>query len=166
MTPDNIAAFIETNLSAPRFIEYLRDPRRLILAARDGERITGYAMLVRDIPESDSSAELSKIYVLADFHGQGVAALLMEAALAAVARWGVRRVWLGVNRQNVRAQRFYAKSGFEISGTRTFRLGDQLESDYLMSRGVSPTAERHVSATLGSDRDASVTLDEPPLSRP
>ncbi|GAB3000195.1 GNAT family N-acetyltransferase [Mycobacterium bourgelatii] len=134
---DNVAAFIEDNLSAAHFADYLSDPRRAVLAARHKERIVGYAMLIRDIPETDNSAELSKIYVVPDFHGRGVAGELMDSALDEAARWGMRRVWLGVNRQNVRAQRFYAKCGFEISGTRTFRLGDQLESDYLMARAIN-----------------------------
>lgn len=134
---DNVAAFIEDNLSAAHFADYLSDPRRAVLAARHEERIVGYAMLIRDIPETDDSAELSKIYVLPGFHGRGVARELMDSALAEAARWGMRRVWLGVNRQNVRAQRFYAKCGFEISGTRTFRLGDQFESDYLMARAIN-----------------------------
>ncbi|CAM3072680.1 N-acetyltransferase [Mycobacterium intermedium] len=137
VTATNVASFIAANLSAARFAEYLSDPRRAILAAHHDERIIGYAMLIRDIPESDSSAELSKIYVLPDFHGRGVAGKLMDAVLDRAARQGVRRVWLGVNRQNVRAQRFYTKCGFEVSGTRTFRLGDQLESDYLMARAIS-----------------------------
>lgn len=94
-------------------------------------------MLIRDSPESAGGAELSKIYVLPDFHGRGVAVQLLDAVLAEASRWGVRRVWLGVNRQNLRAQRFYAKCGFDVSGTRTFRLGDQLESDYLMARAIS-----------------------------
>jgi ribosomal protein S18 acetylase RimI-like enzyme len=43
-------------------------------------------------------------------------------------------VWLGVNRANQRAQRFYLKSGFAIAGTRTFQLGNNVESDYVMIR--------------------------------
>lgn len=128
--PENIAAFVETHLSPERFAQYVADPHRAILtAARDG-RIIGYAMLVR----ASDAAELSKIYVLPEYHGGGVSAALMEAALATADRWGARRVWLGVNQANERAQRFYAKSGFRISGTRTFQLGAGLEHDYVMVR--------------------------------
>jgi ribosomal protein S18 acetylase RimI-like enzyme len=41
-----------------------------------------------------------------------------------------------VNRENGRAQRFYRKHGFEITGTKTFRLGASLEHDYVMVRPV------------------------------
>lgn len=130
--PDDIASFIGANLSAARFDESLTDPRRAILAARQGDRIIGYAMLIRDAGED--TAELSKIYVLPDHHGGGIATALMDLALATAGQWGVRSVWLGVNQQNQRAQRFYAKSGFSVTGTRTFQVGTGVENDYVMVR--------------------------------
>ncbi len=137
--PEDIASFIDANLSAERFAEYLADPdRAVITAARDG-RIVGYAMLIR---EGTGAAELSKIYVLPDHHGDGVSTALMDLALATAEGWGARRVWLGVNQANQRAQRFYAKSGFTINGTRTFRVGSRTENDYVMVRelGSAPPA--------------------------
>jgi ribosomal protein S18 acetylase RimI-like enzyme len=130
--PENIASFIDSNLSAERFAEYLADPRRAIItAARDG-RILGYAMVVRDAV--DDAAELSKIYVLPDHHGTGVSAALMDRSVATAEEWGVRRVWLGVNQANQRAQRFYLKHGFKVNDTRTFQVGARRENDYVMVR--------------------------------
>ena len=145
-TPENIASFIDTNLSATRFAEYLTDPQRAILAARQNGRIIGYAMLIRGISDLDipadarqavqirPAAELSKIYLLPDYHGSGVSTALMELTLATAAEWAVRCVWLGVNQANRRAQRFYLKSGFTINGTRTFQVGTRRENDYVMVR--------------------------------
>ena len=132
VSAENIASFVAANLSAERFAEYLTDPRRTILAARLDGRIIGYAMLIRD--EDSADAELSKVYLSADQHGSGAAAALMEHALADATESGARRVWLGVNQKNQRAQRFYSKHGFTVDGTRTFRLGDHLEHDYVMAR--------------------------------
>jgi GNAT superfamily N-acetyltransferase len=131
--PENIASFIDTNLSAERFAEYLADPRRAIITAAQDGRIVGYAMLIRD-DRTEDTAELSKMYVVPDHHGAGVSTALMERTLAIAREWGVRRVWLGVNQGNQRAQRFYAKNGFEVSGTRTFQVGDRRENDYVMVR--------------------------------
>jgi ribosomal protein S18 acetylase RimI-like enzyme len=128
--PADVASFIDANLSAERFAEYLADPRRAILTAARSGRIIGYAMLVRE----DDTAELNKIYVLPDHHGAGVARALMDVALATAERWGAHSVWLGVNQGNQRAQRFYAKSGFRINGTRTFQVGARREDDYVMVR--------------------------------
>jgi ribosomal protein S18 acetylase RimI-like enzyme len=132
VAPADIASFIDANLSGTRFAEYLSDPQRTILIARQDDRIVGYTMLIRGA--EDDRAELSKMYVLPAQHGSGVATALMDAALVAVAEWRAACVWLGVNQKNERAQRFYAKSGFAVSGTRTFQLGAHTEHDYVMVR--------------------------------
>ncbi len=148
MAAEHVASFIDANLSATHFAEFLADPRRAILTARHEGRIVGYAMLVRGVSDDTHvqravdirpAAELSKLYLLPDFHGKGLSAALMDAALATAAKWGVRCVWLGVNQKNQRAQRFYIKSGFTISGTRTFQLGTHQENDHVMVRAVSPS---------------------------
>ncbi|WP_293004403.1 GNAT family N-acetyltransferase [Mycobacterium sp.] len=140
---NDIAAFIDAQLSDTRFAEYLADPRRLIFTTAEEGRITGYAMLIEGGPDDPDvqqavsirpAIELSKMYVLAAQHGSGAAAALMHAALTAASDRSAGCVWLGVNRKNQRAQRFYTKSGFTVSGGRTFRLGDHTESDYVMVR--------------------------------
>ncbi len=144
-TPQNIAAFIEENLSEGRFADYLTDPDRVLLVAREGGRMIGYAMLIRGVPDDDDvqravdvhpAVEISKLYVLPGSHGTGVAAALMTEALARADELDAKTAWLGVNQRNQRAQRFYAKHGFSINGTKTFRLGASVESDYVMVRPV------------------------------
>ncbi len=138
VTRTNIASFVDANLSVARFGEYLADPQRLILVAWLDDRIVGYAMLVRD----DRGVELSKMYVLPENHGAGVATALMDAALAAAAEWGAGCVWLGVNQKNQRAQQFYKKCGFTVTGTRTFQLGDHIENDFVMMLSVDSGGQR------------------------
>jgi ribosomal protein S18 acetylase RimI-like enzyme len=128
----NIAAFIDENLTEDRFRGYLADPDRAVLVVREDARMVGYAMLVRD----GDGIELSKIYVLPGSHGGGASAALMASALDTARELGAASVWLGVNQHNQRAQRFYAKQGFTVSGTRTFALGEDIENDYVMVRPV------------------------------
>jgi ribosomal protein S18 acetylase RimI-like enzyme len=144
-TPEDVAAFIDENLSEARFRDYVADPDRVVLGARENERIVGYVMLIRGVPDDDDvqravpirpAVELSKMYVLPDSHGAGVSAALMAAALQRAEELDANCVWLGVNQQNQRAQRFYAKHGFTVNGTKTFRLGTGIENDYVMVRPV------------------------------
>ena len=145
VTPENVAAFIAENLTQSHFAGYLADPDRLVLVARRDGRMIGYAMLVRGVPDDDSvqhavtirpAVEISKMYVLPDNHGGGVSAALMTEALNRAPDLDAKSLWLGVNQNNQRAQRFYAKHGFAINGTKTFRLGTRIESDYVMVRPV------------------------------
>lgn len=142
-TPANVADFIATNLSRERFTAYLDDPSREVLVARTEHGIVGYAMLVDGVGDDEHvrravpilpARELSKMYVLPDSHGSGAAAALMTAALERSEGRGDSAVWLGVNQDNERAQRFYSKHGFLITGTKTFQLGDAVENDYVMLR--------------------------------
>lgn len=144
-TSDDVTAFIAENLTTDRFLGYLSDPNRVVLTARDDTRITGYAMLIRGVPDDADvqravparpAVELSKMYVVPSDHGAGVSASLMTAALDAARTLDAVCVWLGVNQENQRAQRFYAKQGFSVNGTKTFRLGQRIENDYVMVRAL------------------------------
>lgn len=142
--PDTPAAaiveFIATQLSEERFEAYLADPDRQIIVAADDGRFEAYAMLVTGEPADPDVAavvrtrpavELSKFYLRAGRHGSGLAAQLMDSTLESARLRGAAVVWLGVNQQNLRANRFYERSGFGIAGTKTFALGDRLEEDFV-----------------------------------
>ena len=128
----NIAAFIDAHLSADRFTDYVDDPDRVVLIARDGSRIVGYAMLIRALPDD------ATLNVETTGNSFAIGAARIAAALDHAARQKAHSIWLGVNQNNQRAQRFYAKHGFTVTGTRTFHLGygisAGLENDYVMVR--------------------------------
>ncbi|WP_328354648.1 GNAT family N-acetyltransferase [Mycobacterium sp. NBC_00419] len=143
--PRDVAAFIADHLSPQRFGDYLADPSRIVLAARRHDRIVGYAMLVQGVGDNPDviravtarpAMELSKIYVAPEHHGGGTAAALMNHAADCTAEAYAHCLWLGVNQHNLRAQRFYAKHGFTIAGTKTFQLGAHTEHDFVMVRPI------------------------------
>jgi ribosomal protein S18 acetylase RimI-like enzyme len=145
VSAENVAAFIDKNLSEAHFADYLADPERVLLIAREDGRMIGYAMLIRGVPDDDDvqravalrpAVEISKMYVLPDSHGAGTSAALMAESIKRAGELDAKCVWLGVNQKNERAQRFYTKHGFSINGTKTFRLGSRIENDYVMVRPV------------------------------
>ncbi|MFE3292452.1 GNAT family N-acetyltransferase [Rhodococcus sp. NPDC059234] len=143
VTASDVADFLATVLSADRFAEYVAAPDRVVLEAVGADGIVGYAMLVDGVVDDPDvraavaatpTVELSKLYVLPDHHGEGASHLLMAAALERARARGAASVWLGVNQENVRAQRFYTKQGFARIGTKRFRVGDQLHHDFVLER--------------------------------
>jgi ribosomal protein S18 acetylase RimI-like enzyme len=145
VTAENIEKFVAANLSAQRFADYLDDPDRGVFVAKQDGRILGYAMLIRGVPDDPDvqravtvrpAVELSKIYVSPAVHGRAVAAALMDAAVGYARDQRAECVWLGVNQENQRAQRFYTKHGFTVSGTKSFQLGTGVEHDYVMVRAL------------------------------
>lgn len=144
-SPEDIAAHLRRTLSTEKFTEYLADPDVTILAIDAAGELRGYSMLVaRPTTDTDvasaltlnPSTELSKCYVHPEHHGLGAAAELMKATLDRAGGSGAAGVWLGVNSQNAKAIRFYEKNGFRKVGTKSFRLGDAVEHDFVMERAV------------------------------
>lgn len=141
--PEDIAAHLANTLSEENFRAYLADPDVTVLVIDADGGLRGYSLLVfRPAQDLDvaavlsclPSAELSKCYVHPDHHGLGAAAELMHASVASAAAAGAAGIWLGVNSQNARAIRFYEKSGFRKVGTKSFRLGNTVEHDFVMER--------------------------------
>jgi len=58
----------------------------------------------------------------------------MVATLESAATRGVAGVWLGVNQENGRANRFYEKHGFAVVGTKRFLVGDEWHDDFTRER--------------------------------
>ena len=144
--PSDIDAFIAKHLSAASFRGYLSDPGRIILIASEGDLPLGYSMLVSGpiadpdvakVVDAGTSIELSKFYLAPDRHGSGVAATLMAATLAEAMATGASFCWLGVNQQNERAGRFYAKQGFEVVGVKRFLVGDVWHDDHVRMRALA-----------------------------
>ncbi|WP_308433092.1 GNAT family N-acetyltransferase [Pseudolysinimonas yzui] len=142
-TDEAKAAHIATHLTPARFDDYLADPARDLFLAESGDEAVGYTMLIAGEPTDPDvaaslttrpTAELSKCYVLPGHHGAGIASALMTATLEAARARGAAAVWLGVNEENAKAQRFYDKSGFTRVGRKRFLVGDRYEDDFVMER--------------------------------
>ncbi len=141
----DIDDFIQANLSHVSFERYLADAARVLLLAEVGGRPVGYTMLVIGEPADPDVAaaitlrptvELSKCYVVPEQHGGGIASVLIERSVEEAAARGVAGVWLGVNQQNTRANRFYEKQGFRMVGTKRFRVGAEWHDDFVRERAA------------------------------
>ena len=145
VSADNIAAFIDENLSEQRFRDYLADPDRWVLTAREDERMVGYAMLIRGVPDDDDvqravtarpAIELSKMYVLPDSHGAGVSAAMMTAVLVGPATSAPTPCgWASISRTSAR-NASTASTALRSAAPRLFDSAQAIESDYVMVRPV------------------------------
>ena len=150
VTAESLATFIDQHLSASRLQDYLADPtRQLTIATSPTGRLIGYTLLVFAQPQDpdvaaivqfESAVEVSKVYAHPAEHGSGVARALMDDVIARASERGATGMWLGVNQENVRAQRFYAKCGFTRVGTKRFQVGAGLEHDFVYALDLSDVA--------------------------
>jgi len=140
-TAENMQSYLERAFDEDVQRRDLADASNLIWIA-EGEDATpiGYAHLKlgSSPPTTDvaRAAELARIYADRRWHGQGVGAELLATCLDAARAWGASVIWLGVWRENPRGIAFYQKHGFHIVGEQTFRLGSDLQHDWVMLRDL------------------------------
>ncbi|MBE9070398.1 GNAT family N-acetyltransferase [Leptolyngbya cf. ectocarpi LEGE 11479] len=86
---------------------------------------------------ADHPAELHRLYVGKEWHGQGVAHKIMSKILSTAADAGADHIWLGVWEHNPRAIAFYGKYGFRVVGEHIFQFGSDPQRDLVMVAKVN-----------------------------
>ena len=136
--PEDMRTYISEAFSLEQTKRELADAKTIFFIAETDARIIGYAKLHEGSTEecvADANPiELSRLYVLKDFHGQGIAGELMSECFDIARRENYQTMWLGVWEHNFRAQRFYEKLGFTKVGSHVFQLGSDAQTDWVMEK--------------------------------
>ncbi len=83
------------------------------------------------------TAEVSRLYVCKEYHNQKIGAALMQFAINFALENQAKKLWLGVFEHNQKAIAFYHKWGFTKTQTLQFKLGNDLQEDWLMEKTLS-----------------------------
>jgi diamine N-acetyltransferase len=133
-TPEDMQNHLDSAFSAQKQLAEIRNPdiETIIVVGPEGSW-AGFAQLragkrSTGVPEQ-GSIELWRFYVDKAWHGQGVAANLMDAAKQRARNRGATTLWLGVWERNARAQAFYRKHGFGKVGSQVFVVGSDPQTD-------------------------------------
>ena len=138
-TPADLAVFLAEAHSPAALAAELADPDRLYrLAERDGA-LVGYAKvgLSCGFPyyaRGSQVVELKQLYTAPDATGGGIGGALMDWAMDFFAAQGADEVQISVFSGNTAAHRFYQRYGFEKVADITFRVGEQLDAEYLFAK--------------------------------
>ena len=85
----------------------------------------------------DNAFEVQRIYVLKEYHGQGVGKALFEKALRIAESGDFDWAWLGVWEKNHKAQHFYKHYGFEKFGEHQFVVTpEKVDIDWLLKKSL------------------------------
>lgn len=161
-TPDDAAAL--SALAARTFTEtfgHLYRPEDLVLFLRDAyaegkqrellSRDDSAVWLLEDagvpvghaaagpcgLPHPDvrpEDGELKRLYLLKACQGGGEGSRLMRVAMDWLLSDGPRALWIGVWSENLGAQRFYARHGFEKVGEYLFPVGQARDLEFILRR--------------------------------
>ena len=85
----------------------------------------------------ENAFEVQRIYVLKEYHGQGVGKALLEKALRIAESGNFSWAWLGVWEKNYKAQHFYTQYGFEKFGEHQFVVTpEKTDIDWLLKKSL------------------------------
>lgn len=138
-SPQQLAEYFAQVYSLETLKQELANPESLhILAEVDGQPAgflkTNWGAAQTE-NELDAAYEIQRLYVLQEFQGQGIGKRLFEYALEQAQQSGFEWAWLGVWEKNVKAQKFYAKYGFERFSQHAFSVSeDKVDVDWLLKK--------------------------------
>lgn len=136
--PETMARYLAEAFSEAQLLKELgRKGSTFWLALVEG-REAGYLKL--NIGEAQTEAyapdslEIERIYVDGSQKGRGIGKALLGHAAREALRLGKASLWLGVWEFNAPALAFYARMGFERVGSHNFRMGDEIQTDFVMKK--------------------------------
>ncbi len=134
-TDGDMQEFLHENFNLQQVKNELANEQDLYyLAISDGKPI-GYLRMMEDygnlpLMKQWKALELKRLYVDKAFHGMGIAQDLMKFVEQFAQQNQFEVIWLGVWEHNVRAKKFYEKTGFTDSGfTHNFPIGSTPQTD-------------------------------------
>ena len=137
-TEEDMQLFIKEMFNEQVLTEEIQDPHNQFILLYLEEELVGYAMFSEEVKRPELSTtdtiEIARIYVTQSQIGKGLGAALMQKCID-VAREGNKQViWLGVWEHNHNAKSFYSRWGFEKFGEHHFKLGNDLQNDWLLKK--------------------------------
>ena len=135
----DLATFMADTLSEVAFGRDLADPVRVIQLAERVGQLLAFAKvgLTCGFPEharGHNAMELKQLYTAPEAIGGGIGSALMDWVMAELAARGADEVQLSVYAHNPGAHRFYKRYGFSKVADITFKVGEQLDPEFLFAK--------------------------------
>ena len=139
---EDLQAYLQENYSPTATSRLLADDRYAIwLLEQDNgpaPQTVGYAVGGPcGLPHADATpdeGELKRLYLLPELHNSGWGSRLCQVVLDWLERDGPRMLWISVWSENVGAQRFYQRYGFEKVGEYEFPVGRVRDREFMFRR--------------------------------
>lgn len=137
-TPDNLKAYLDRAFTLDRLKTELSVPGTEFFLVYDHEEPAGYVKINIDDAQSEKmgghSLEIERIYIRHMFHRKGLGSYLMDKAVEIARLHNKTEIWLGVWEKNEKAKDFYRKQGFVQTGAHSFYLGDEEQTDFILTK--------------------------------
>lgn len=143
--PDDLNAFLNAYKTEAAFANTLSDGRHIFLVAEIDGQLVGYCKLGLDATLDDvplvwtGGIELKELYLRTGAQGAGVGPALMLWAMETARSLEAHKMVLSVWSENVRAQRFYERYGFQHIADTYFMVGNHRDDEFLFGLDLRKT---------------------------
>ena len=136
-TRENLEKYLDENFNTGQLTKELNNPGTGFFLAIINNIVVGYLKVNTGDAQTEfkdhDELEIERIYVIKSYWGKSVGQSMLDFALTLARQKNKITVWLGVWEKNFRAIRFYEKNGFVVFGKHAFKVGEDLQTDILMS---------------------------------
>ncbi|PBJ84477.1 GNAT family N-acetyltransferase [Lysobacteraceae bacterium NML93-0399] len=136
--PQDLADFLADAYAVEKQRTILAHPDYAVwLLEVNGEAVGHAAAGPCGLPHAEvapGDGELKRLYLVQGHQGGGNGTRMMRAAMDWLLRDGPRTLWVGAWSENLGAQRFYARFGFERVGQYIFPVGETRDLEFILRR--------------------------------
>lgn len=134
---ENMKNYMEESFAIEKLTEELENANSHFYFAIENNTPIGYLKTALKEENTkfnnEKSLGIERIYVVQKFQGKKIGQILFRKALEIAKQEKLNYIWLGVWEKNQKAINFYKKNGFIEFDKLTFKLGNEIQNDILMT---------------------------------
>lgn len=135
-SPENMKAYLDRAFNTKQLEKELSNRSSQFFFVYFHEEVAGYLKVNTNEAQSeemgDESLEVERIYIKNQFQKHGIGKYLLNKAIEVAMEHNKNKIWLGVWEENENAIAFYKKMGFVHTGSHSFYMGDEEQTDFIM----------------------------------
>ncbi|MGG0717938.1 N-acetyltransferase [Robertmurraya massiliosenegalensis] len=139
-SPENMNAYLERAFNLKQLEKELTNIFSQFFFVYFNNEVAGYLKVNTGEAQSEEmgneSLEIERIYIKNKFQKQGLGNYLINKAREIALEQNKKKIWLGVWEKNENAIAFYKKLRFVQIGTHSFYMGDEEQTDFIMTKSL------------------------------
>ena len=141
-SPEDLATHLDTMYAPEKYRDALEEQGAIAwLLMDESSDVQGYAYAGPcGLPHEDVQSgdlELKRLYLRRTLQNGGWGAKLFSEAEAWMQRNGPAAIWIGVWSENLGAQRFYARHGYEKVGEYLYPVGETRDLEFILKKSLA-----------------------------
>jgi diamine N-acetyltransferase len=137
-SPENMNAYLEKAFNLNQLEKELSNSSSEFFFIYFNSEVAGYLKINTNNAQSEElgneSLEIERIYIKNKFQKKGLGKHLINKAIKIAIERNKKKIWLGVWEKNEKAIGFYKKIGFVQTDTHSFYMGNEEQTDFIMTK--------------------------------